>query len=58
MKKERVKEITIEVPSGVTLSAEELAALLERFSIRVIDQKSHEVVLKIKQPHLGKRYKE
>jgi len=50
MKKESVKEITIEVPSGVTLSAEELAALLERFSIRVIDQKSHEVLLKIKQP--------
>lgn len=54
MKKEPVKEITIEIPSGVTLSAEELAALLERFNIRVIDQKSHEVVLKIKQPHLCK----
>ncbi len=49
MKKESVKEITIEVPSGVTITAEELAALLERFNIRVIDQKSNEVVLKIKQ---------
>lgn len=54
MKKEPVKEISIEVPSGVKLSAKELAALLERFNIRVIDAKSCEVTLKIKQPRLRK----
>ena len=47
---ESVKEIIIEVPSNVTLTPEELAKLLERFNIRVIDEKRNEVVLKIKQP--------
>lgn len=48
-KSEPAKEIIIEVPSDVTLTPEELAKLLERFSIRVIDAKSREVVLNIKQ---------
>jgi hypothetical protein len=49
-KSEPVKEIIIEVPSGITLTPDELAKLLERFNIRVIDTKRNEVVLKIKQP--------
>ena len=42
------RQITIDFPSEVKITDEELAKLLEKFSIRLIDETSREVVLEVK----------